>query len=55
MEQYIINKLALAKAQMEVNLIKSIWSNEQKDLLIKQKDLRIKELEEELSKLKGSE
>jgi len=48
MEQYIITKLALAKAQLEVNLLEATWNNEQKDL-------RIKQLEEELLKLKGSD
>ena len=42
MEQYIINQLALAKAQLEVTLFEKIW-------LLEQKDLRIKELEELLN------
>ena len=55
MEQYIISKLALAKAQMEVDLLRATYNLEQKDLIINEKDLRIKQLEEELAKLKGSE
>lgn len=48
MEQYIINKLALAKAQLEVNLLEMTYNFEQAQL-------RIKELEEQLKSKVGDE
>lgn len=47
MEQYIISKLALAKAQLEVDLLGLQWK-------LEQADKRIKQLEEELKEKEGT-